>query len=124
MRVCFPRLSPPSWLDDKRVHSVLGLSTWRCMFQSGMNGVNPLVSHPVSLFLWGEAGLLLATHRVQQVSLVRSNVRKKDDCKATAPVWEYFGCKPNEQGKPINTDEPVRRICSKVVATPQTCMPT
>ena len=36
---------------------------------------------------------------------------------ATAPVWEYLGFKPNEQGEPINTDEPVCRICSKVVAT-------
>ena len=36
---------------------------------------------------------------------------------ATASVWEYFGFKPNEQGEPINTDEPVCRICSKVVAT-------
>ena len=28
-----------------------------------------------------------------------------------------FGFKPNEQGETINTDEPVCRICSKVVAT-------
>ena len=62
-RVCFPRLSPPSRLDDKRVHSVLGLSTWARLFRRGMNGVNPPVSHPISLSLWGEAGpLALATH--------------------------------------------------------------
>lgn len=36
---------------------------------------------------------------------------------ATAPVWEFFGFKPNEKGEPSNTDEPICRICSKVVAT-------
>jgi len=49
---------------------------------------------------------------------------------ATAPVWEYLGFKPNEQGEPMNTDEPVCRLCSKVVATKktqqtqQTCLST
>jgi len=58
-----------------------------------------------------------AAHRVQRVSLVRSSARKKMIAKpnATAPVWEYSGFKPNEQPEPTDTDEPVGRICSKVV---------
>jgi len=121
MCVCFPRLSLPSRLDDKRVHSVLGLSTWARLFHSGLNGVNPLVSHPVSLSLWGEPGMLaLATHtEYSKWASCRGAQGKKMIAKpnATASVWEYFGFKPNEQGEPINTDEPVCRICSKVVAT-------
>jgi len=76
MRVCFP-LSTPSRLDDKRVHSVLGLSTWVCLFHSGMNGVNPLVSHPVSLSLWGEAGPL-ATHTQNAASEPCAEQREED----------------------------------------------
>lgn len=36
---------------------------------------------------------------------------------ATAPVWDFFGFKPNEQGGAINADAPVCRLCLKVVAT-------
>uniref|UniRef100_A0AAR2JYW7 BED-type domain-containing protein n=1 Tax=Pygocentrus nattereri TaxID=42514 RepID=A0AAR2JYW7_PYGNA len=36
---------------------------------------------------------------------------------STAPVWEYFGFKPNERGEPINVNEPVCRLCFKTVST-------
>ena len=114
--------SPPSRLDDKRVDSVLDLSTWVCLFHSG---VNPLVSHPVYLSLWGEAGpVAFATHTECCKSASCGATRgKKMIAKPNAPLWEYFGFKPNEQGERINTDEQVGRICSKEVATQQTCMP-
>ena len=108
------------------------------LFHSWMNGVNPLVSHAVSLSLRRDPGpLALATHtECSKWASCGATRGKKTIAKpnATAPVWEYFGFKPNEQGEPNNTDEPVCRICSKVVglllqsgnkkkATQQTCMP-
>ena len=134
MRACFPCLSPPSRLGDKRVYSVLGLSTWTRLFIAEWMEWT-LLSVILSLCLCG--GRLgrwhwLHTECSKWASCGATRGRKMiAKPNATAPVWDYFGFKPNEQGEHINTDEPGCRICWKLSggwqqkkATQQTFMPT
>ena len=124
---------PPSRLDDKRVHSVLGLSTWGCLFHSRTN------SHQSSS-LGGGGPLALATHTHtpqhrrahthSEASEPRAEQREEKRWLQSQMPQHGCGSISNRMSKvsPLTWTsqyaELVQNWWQQKKTTPQTCMPT
>lgn len=113
-------LSPPIRQNNKRFHSEHWSHQIRriCFISEWMESMLLTVIF-VSVERGGAASTQFSDWGAARGTVVEIRRKKRLKSQISGPVWEYFGFKLNEQGESINTDEPVCRICVKVVVKKQ-----